>query len=335
MPVRILNQSEVESLLTMDDCIHVMEEALTTLAEGDAIQPLRSILRMPNLKGAFGVMPGVIERPAAFGLKAISVYPANHGTEYDSHQGAVLLFEPVHGSLAAILDASSITAIRTAAVSGVATILLARRDAGDLAILGSGVQADTHLDAMRAVRDLRRVRTWSRNTHHATDFAKRARSRHGLAVEVMPTAQAAVTGADLICTVTGAKDPILAGEWIMPGAHINAVGSSMRDARELDTAAVVRSRLFVDRRESALHEAGDFLIPRAEGAVTDAHILGELGDLLLNRATGREGPADITLFKSLGLAIEDVAVARHVCTMAQERGVGLVLDLGGQRGTHP
>jgi alanine dehydrogenase len=229
------------------------------------------------------------------------------------------------------MDAAAMTAIRTAAVSAVATRLLARDDAGDLAILGTGVQARTHLEAMRVVRAIRRVRVWSRHDANQRAFAAWAGQRFGCEVETPASARDAVAGADLICTVTSARTPVLAGDWIAPGVHINAVGASLRDARELDTAAVVRARLYVDRRESALNEAGDFLIPLAEGAITEAHILGEVGELLLGRAVGRQGPADVTLFKSLGLAVEDVAAAHLVWSEAERRNVGTVVELGGLR----
>ena len=331
MPVRILNGAEVSRLLDMATCIDGMRKVLMALGRGQAIQPLRTVLRLPRERGAFAVMPAQVDDPDAFGLKVITVFPGNEGTRYDSHQGAVLLFEPAHGTLVAVMDAASMTAIRTAAVSGVATDALARPDAADLAILGTGVQARTHLEAMRVVRPIRQVRVWSRDSNHRREFADWARKRFGLDVKTADTAQAAVTGADLICTVTSSRTPVLMGSWIRPGAHLNAVGSSLAAARELDTDAVRRARLFVDRRESALNEAGDFLIPRAEGAVDDSHILGELSDLLLDRVKGRERPEDVTLFKSLGLAVEDVAGAHLVWREAESRNVGTVIELGGLR----
>jgi ornithine cyclodeaminase len=335
MPVRILTGTDVTRLLTMEACIQVMTDVLTALARGDAIQPLRTVIRLPHDRGVFAVMPAQVNDPDAFGLKVITVFSKNHGTRYDSHQGAVLLFEPDHGTLAAVVDAVSMTAIRTAAVSAVATHLLARPDAGDLALLGTGVQARTHLEALRVVRPLRRVRAWSRDPVHQGAFAEWAGHRFGLEVETPATPRETVDGADLICTITSSRQPVLAGEWIAPGAHVNAVGASLPDARELDTAAVARARLFVDRRESAFNEAGDFLIPRSEGAIGDDHIRGELGDLLLGRLTGRERDDQVTLFKSLGLAVEDVAAAHVVFQEAERRNVGTVVELGGLREDGP
>jgi alanine dehydrogenase len=331
MKVLIVNQAEVRQLLPMAECVDVMAEALMTLARGEAILPLRPVLWLPEKVGALGMMPSYLANIEAMGLKVVSVFPGNHGTQYDSHMGAVMLFETQHGQLLAIIDASEITAIRTGGVSGVATRTLAREDAHTLAILGSGVQSRTHLAAMLAVRDIQRVRVWSRNADHAAQFAEREARRHSVAVTAAASAQEAVDGADVICTTTSARDPILKGEWITPGTHINAIGSSVPFTRELDTAALVKSRLFVDRRESTVNEAGDFLFPKNEGAITDDHILGDLGDVLLGKVEGRRSPDDITLFKSLGIAVEDLAAAHHVYRKAVEAGAGVAVELGGGR----
>ena len=329
MPTRVLSPTEIRKLLPMDACVDLMAEALMTLGRDDAINPLRNGIRLPNDLGLLGMMPGYMEQPHTFGLKVVSVFPGNHGTDFDSHQGVVVLFEVEHGFPVAILDASEITAIRTAAATGVATRLLAREDASDLAILGSGVQAKTHLEAMRVVRNIDRVRVYSPNAERLERFVTEARERHGIDVTATSSAQAAVDSADIICTTTSAREPILMGQWIASGSHINAVGSSVRFTRELDTDAVVRSRLFVDRLESALNEAGDFLFPKQEGAIDDGHIVGEIGDILLGKLPGRESPDEITLFKSLGLAVEDLAAADYVYKRAEAEGVGTTVDLGG------
>ena len=331
MEVLIVNQSEVARLLPMEACIETMAATLAAMARGETILPLRQVLLLPDRLGAFAAMPAYVPTSAAIGLKSITVFPGNHGTEFDSHQGAVLLFETRHGSLLAVMDASSITAVRTAAVSGLATRLLARSDAGDLALLGTGVQALTHLEAMSLVRRLRRVRAWSRDSEHVRSFVERVRRRLDLTVEAAASARAAVEGADIVCTVTSSREPVLEGAWLSPGAHVNAVGSSLPVARELDTAAVSRSRFFVDRRESTLNEAGDFLIPKREGAIDDGHILAELGELLLGAHPGRQSETEITVFKSLGLAVEDVAAARLVYDNAVKAGAGTRVELGGAR----
>ena len=331
MRILVVSQDEVSRLLPMAGCMEAMAAVLRALTEGEALLPLRTVLRLPGGAGAFGVMPAYLAKPPAIGLKAITVFPGNEGTAYDSHQGAVLLFDTDHGRLLAVMDASSITAIRTAAVSGVATRALAREDAGDLALLGTGVQAMTHLESMLLARRIRRIRAWSRQEESVARFAARAAERFGVAVEPAASAQAAVAGADLICTVTASREPVLEGAWIAPGAHVNAVGSSIRTSRELDTEAMRRAALFVDRRESTLNEAGDFLIAKSEGAIGDGHIRAELGEVLLGRHAGRTSAEEVTVFKSLGLAVEDVASAHHIHEAARRTGAGTWVELGGER----
>jgi len=331
MPVRILTQEQVTDLLPMPACVDLMDAALRAMTRGGAILPLRTMLRLPEGRGIFGSMPSYLNPPDAIGLKAITVFPGNEGTKYDSHQGVVLLFEAVHGSLVAILDASSITAIRTAAVSGVATRALARADAGDLAILGAGVQAMTHLDAMAAVRPLRRVRVWSRTPASVEKFVAAAKGRHPVVVEPAPTVEAALRGADLVCTVTSSRAPVLERRMLADGCHLNVVGASLATARELDSDTVAAARVYTDRRESLLAESGDFLIPRSEGRFGDEHLIGEVGEVLEGKVEGRRNASDLTLFKSLGLAIEDLAAAHYVNQRAAERGIGVVLEIGGLR----
>lgn len=334
-PVLLLSKSQVESLLPMDECIDAVEGALATLARGGSVQPLRAATWLPDRSGLLGTMPGMAGgEPPTLGIKVVTVFPGNHPSPgssqpaLPSHQGVVLVFDAQRGNLAAILDAESVTAIRTAAASAVATRLLAREKASVLALLGSGVQATTHLEAMRAVRPVSEVRVWSRTSEHALAFAKTAGSQHGLPVRPVASAQEAVDGADLVCTVTGSAEPVLEGAWLAPGAHVNAVGACTARARELDTDAVVRSRLYTDRRESLFMEAGDFRFPKAEGAITDEHLVGELGELILGRISARRSDSEITLFKSLGIAVEDLASAEHVVRKAREAGIGHEVVLG-------
>jgi ornithine cyclodeaminase len=329
MKVLFLNEAGVKDLLPMESCIGLMRDALTTFARGDAVLPLRSLVRLPDGTGILGLMPGYLGHPQSFGLKVVSVMPGNHGTAYDSHQGVVMLFGLVHGEPLAILDATAITAIRTAAASAVATDSLAREDAGDLALIGSGTQGRTHLAAMRAVRRLRRVRVWSRTRANAERFARDEAGSHGMAIEVSASAEDAVRGADLICTTTAAREPVLRGAWLSPGAHVNAVGACFAATRELDTEAVRRARFFADCRESCLNESGDFLIARKEGAIADAHLLGELGEVLLGRVAGRVTRDDVTVYESLGIALEDLASAHDIHRRALESGAGTWLDWGG------
>ncbi|MGV3708620.1 MAG: ornithine cyclodeaminase family protein [Gemmatimonas sp.] len=336
MHTLLLSDHDVIKLLPMAECIDVMASALQSVAQGDSMLPLRTVIRLPDTMNAFASMPAVLGRgqEASIGAKLITVFPGNDATPFDSHIGVVLLFDAEHGALQAIADASSITAIRTAAVSGLATRLLAREDASELAILGAGVLAMTHLDAVLAVRAIRRVRVWSRSGTRAVEFAERARKKFNVEIVVSDSVQSAVSNAHVVCTVTSSRTPVLEGEWISPGTHINAVGASISTARELDSAAVKMARLFVDKRESTLAESGDFLIPKSEGAFGDEHILGDLGDLMLGRTQGRADASQVTLFKSLGLAVEDVASLRHIYEKAKATGAGTTMAFGGLREGH-
>jgi ornithine cyclodeaminase/alanine dehydrogenase-like protein (mu-crystallin family) len=324
MTVLVLSHADVGRLLPMDACIELVADVLRATARGDAVLPLRTAVWMPDRAGMLGLMPGFVADPRRLGLKVVSIFPGNHGTGRDSHQGVVLLFDPAHGAPLAVIDASSITAIRTGAASAVATRALARPGAGDLAILGAGVQATTHLAAMRAVRPIRRVRVWSRTPAHAARFAAAC----PIPVEVMATARAAVDGAELVCTTTAARTPVLEGAWLAPGAHVNAVGACFTGARELDGAAIARARVIADSRASALAEACDLLLARAEGAIGDDHLAGELGDVLLGRMVGRRSDDEITVFESLGLAVEDLAAAHFVYERAMATGAGVAAPLG-------
>jgi ornithine cyclodeaminase len=330
MKVLIANQNQVIQLLPMKECIEVMEETLKMLARGDVLLPLRTMLFLPGSQNLLGLMPSYLGEIQSVGVKVIAAFPTNQGSQYDSHQGVVLLFDTEYGLLRAIVDGTAVTAIRTAAVSAVAARLLARPDAHDLALIGAGTQARTHLEAMLLVRPIKRVRVFSLPLEGAARFAEREASRHGIKIEVAETAEAAVDGADLICTVTTSTSPVLHGAWIKPGAHLTAVGAYTPTARELDTTAVLNARLYADRRESLLKEAGEFLIPQSEGVIGDDHIVAELGEVLLGKAPGRSSPAEITLFKSLGIAIEDLAAAHHILRNAQASGAGTWFEMGGQ-----
>ena len=330
-----VNHDDVLALLPMAECIDAMTDALRTLARGGALLPLRQVVRLPDGRNAFALMPAALNDPSALGAKIITVFPGNDATPYDSHQGAVLLFDTEYGRLIGILDASTITALRTAAVTAVATRLLAREDARTLALLGAGVQAETHLESIGLVRRIDEVRVWSRSGDRARRFADRYAAA-GKRIVVCQSAREAAEGADVVCTITSSREPVLFGEWLAPGTHVNAVGASLATSRELDSAAVVKSRLYVDRRESTVNEGGDFLVPKREGLIGDDHIVGEIGELLIEppRIPGRRSADEITLFKSLGLAIEDVAAARRIYDRALAAGAGRWLELGGLRDAH-
>lgn len=330
MKVLIADQKLVTELLPMDEAVGVMREALTMLARGEVIMPLRQVLVLPGGDRSMALMPSYAAGLEAVGAKVITGFPGNFGTGWDTHQGVVLVFDTERGLLRAVVDATSITAVRTAAVSGLVTDLLARPDAGDLAVIGAGTQAYTHLQAMTAVRPVRRVRVFSVPAESAATFAERESRLTGLTVEVAATAEEAVAGADLICTTTTSPEPVVLGAWVSPGAHINAVGAYSPSTRELDSDLVARSRLYADRRESLLSEAGEFLIPKGEGLIGDDHIVAEVGEVLLGEAPARTSPDEITLFKSLGIAVEDLAAAHHVYSKARERGLGTWVEIGGR-----
>ncbi len=324
-----IGRDQIRRLLPMGRCIDVMAEVLGDLARGSAINPLRSGIRVANGRGLLVMMPGGlgassgIGASGAFGAKVLSVFAGNRAAGLESHQGLVVLFESEHGRPTAILDASEITAMRTAAVSGVATRVLAIPDATDLAIIGSGTQARTHLEAMREVRDITHVRAWSPTRDRLAAFVDQARAQTGLQVEAAGSAREAVKGAQIVCTVSAATEPVVQGAWLAPGTHVNAVGSSVPTAREVDGEAVRDARVFVDRRESAMHESGDLLAAIRDGLIEESHIRAELGDVLIGTADGRRRADEITLFESLGLAVEDLAAAAVVVAAAREQGMGI------------
>jgi ornithine cyclodeaminase len=318
--VPYISRDEILALLPVDSCIAAMEQTFTALANGQVVQPLRTAIHLPDGSGSLYTMPAFTADPPALAVKMITIFPGNRALGRESHEGVVLLFDTQTGELRAMLDAGALTAVRTAAVTALATRLLARPDAGDLAMLGTGVQAAAHLDALLCVRTLRRIRVWSPARENVLRFVKQHSSRLGLEIEAAASARDAVTGADIVCTVTSSHTPVLEGDWLTAGAHVNAVGASMPTTREVDTETIRRARVFVDMRAAALAEAGDVLIPINEGVIGADHVLGELADLVLSRVTGRLTDHDITFFKSLGLAMEDAAAAAIVLRNTESRG---------------
>ena len=307
-----VNKERIASLLPMNECIEVMEKTFRSLAAGECLQPLRNIMELPARNGVLCMMPGYAEKLGVMGIKVITVFHANSEVGLPSHQGIVILFDAKNGHPLMLFDALEITAIRTAAASAVATKLLSRMDASTLAIIGSGEQAKRHIEAITLVRTIKQVNIWSRKEKNAKDLAETASGIYGVPIAVSGDINETVTNADIICTVTSSKEPLVSGDWISAGTHINAVGSSTPTARELDTAAMVRSKLFTDCYDSIFNEAGDFLIPKKEGAVTDDHVKAELGEVLTGVKKGRENNDEITVFKSLGIAAEDIFSAFHI-----------------------
>jgi ornithine cyclodeaminase/alanine dehydrogenase-like protein (mu-crystallin family) len=314
--VLILSARDVRTSLTMNDCIEIIDRTMRTVSRGGAQLPLRTVLKLPFDGNVFASMPGFIDEPRALGAKLIAVYPGNPSRGRSSHMGVIVLFDPETGAPAAFIDAAEVTAIRTAAASAVATRALARPDATQLAILGTGEQAREHLRAMAAVRRLRQVRVWGRSAERAEALVAEG-NRLGLAIEAAVSARQAVADADLICTTTGSHDPILFGDWIAPGAHVNLVGASVATMREADDAVVTRSRFFVDYRASALAQAGEFLHAKQAGLIDDTHIVGEIGEVLNGSVAGRRTASEITVYKSLGSAAQDLAVAQHLADRAR------------------
>jgi ornithine cyclodeaminase/alanine dehydrogenase-like protein (mu-crystallin family) len=310
MDPQFINNEKIETLLPMRDCIAAMETMFRDLAEDRILQPLRSLIWLPDRSGLLGMMPGYAQGPNIIGVKLITIFHANGPAGLPSHQGIVILFEATPGTPLLLLDAAAITAIRTAAASALATRILARKDATRLAVIGTGEQAARHIESIALVRPIDNIYCWGRNPGHAAALRNRLAARYPIHVSASP--QAAVEAADIICTVTSATQPVVEGCWLKPGAHLNVVGSCTPNNREIDSEAMRRSSLFTDRYESLFKEAGDFLIPRQEGAINDTHVKGELGEVLIGAKPGRTSDADITLFKSLGIAAEDLYAAWHI-----------------------
>ena len=329
MSVLILGEAEVHQHLVMAECIEAMAGALGALARGEASMPLRSVLRGPQSKGMLGLMPAYRggETPV-YSLKAVCVFPENPRLGLDAHQGTVTLFDGETGRPSAILNGSALTSIRTAAVSALATRLLAPPDAGVLALLGSGVQARAHLSALALVRALREVRIHSPNDEHAQALAAAgAQELEGVRFEVCASAREALAGAELVVTATNSRTPVLEREWLEPGAHVNAIGASVPSHRELDTATLAAAELFVDSRESAANEAGEYRDALSGGEIGPDHIRAELGEVVIGAHPGRSGPAALSVFRSLGLAVEDLAAAELAVANARRARAGVEVEL--------
>lgn len=324
--MRIINRQEVERLLPMATCIDVMADAMRAASGGAVAMPLRLFTPLADGSGSFGLMPGSTLDPPFFGAKVISLLPGNPAKGLPMVQGYVSLFEHETGKPVALIEGASVTAIRTAAASGLATRELAREDARTHGIFGTGVQAVTHIDAVSCARDIRKIVVWGRDPDKTRQFARRQSERAQVEVTATEDPQEAA-GCDIVSTVTAASEPILCGDWLRPGCHLNLVGVHTPEAREADTRAIERSRVYVDFMESALSEAGDILLPIGEGAIDQAHILGEIGQVLAGAVPGRTGDTDITLYKSLGIVAQDLFAAAHIYARALEEAAGVEVDL--------
>ncbi|HEY2447190.1 MAG TPA: ornithine cyclodeaminase family protein [Rhizomicrobium sp.] len=306
--MRFIDGDEVGRRLTYELCIPIVHEAMIAFSRGDTRQVLRSIVPLSDGR-LFGVMPGAMGAFAPFGAKVISVFQENTPKGRPSHQGLVVLFDPETGAPLCVVDAGEITAIRTAAASAVATDALARADARRLAILGTGEQAATHIRAIAKVRNLELVAVWGRSPERARAFARRMGAEMGVPVAAAKDVEQAVAEADMICAVTAASEPILKGEWVTPGTHVNLVGSGYAGPVEVDNNLVVRSRFVVDSREGVLQQGAEFLKAKEAGLIGDDHIVGEIGEVLAGSIEGRRSVGEITVYKSLGHVVQDLATA--------------------------
>lgn len=321
----VIGREEVRSRLTYEACIPIVREAMIALSQGRTRQLLRQIIDL-DAGRAFGVMPGAMGVNDVFGAKLISVFPENFDKGLQSHQGVVAIFDPETGAPAAIVHAGEITAIRTAAASAVATDALARPDATRLAVLGYGEQAETHVAAIAKVRPLDDVAVWGRSPERAAAFAERVAAELDLPIRPCASAREAVATADIVCTVTAASEPVLLGEWLAPGAHVNLVGSSRPGPVEVDDDLVVRARVFADHRESVLRQGAEILRAKAAGLIGDEHVLGEIGQVLDGSLPGRVSPGDLTVYKSLGSIVQDLSTAWALYRQARAEGFGARID---------
>jgi len=307
--MRIIDREEVAERLTYELCIPVVRAAMIAFSRGETKQLLRSIIPLGDGR-MFGVMPGALGEKGVFGAKLISVFPENFAKGLQSHQGVVVLFDGETGQVSSIVHAGEITAIRTGAASAVATDALARADARRMALLGYGEQAATHARAISRVRALEGLSVWGRSPERAAAFAAKMSGELGVPVEARPSAEAAVADADIVCTVSAAKEPILLGRWVKAGTHVNVVGSGFAGPTEVDDDLVAGSRFIADSREGVLAQGAEFLNAKAAGRVNDDHVVGEIGQVLDGRLEGRQSADQITVYKSLGHVVQDLAAAQ-------------------------
>jgi ornithine cyclodeaminase len=323
MTFLVISGEEVAEHLSWDACIPLMREAMSALSRGETKQLLRSIVDLDG-GGMFGIMPGAMgqgpDKSGPFGAKLLSVFPAAAGIP--SHRGMLVLFDSASGAPACLIEAGELTAIRTAAASAAATDALARPEASRLAILGTGEQAWRHIEAIAHVRQLTEILIWGRSPEKAAALSMRTRNKLGLDSSPAPGVESAVAGADIVCTATGSAEPILFGDWVDPGTHLNIVGSSRAGPVEIDGQLVVKSRFFADHRESVLRQGAEFLEAKAAGLIGDDHVIGEIGEVYDGRIPSRRSPEEITIYKSLGSIVQDLAAGWHLYEAALEKGFG-------------
>ncbi|MBI3980007.1 MAG: ornithine cyclodeaminase family protein [Chloroflexi bacterium] len=318
----IISSDELRELLTMEDDIAALERAHVEFSRGQVLMPVRSRLAYPERRGGLGMMPAILKDTDTMGIKVQCSFQDNPASGLPLIMGLVLLYDPHTGEPLAVMDSAYITAVRTAAASAMATKYLARPDAHVLAILGAGLQGRTHLWAMKTVRPVERVQVYSRTRESCERYKAEMEAKHGLAVAICDTPEQAVRGADLICTTSVSRTPIVEGKWVQPGAHINGVGSYSLDTREIDSDAVAMAKVVVDSRDAVLKECGDIMIPVQEGRITIDHLVGEIGEVIAGAKPGRTSAEEVTIYKSLGVGIQDVATAHMVYHKALKLGMG-------------
>jgi len=324
---RLLTEDDVAGLLSIDDLIDAMKTALVQFSSGKVAQPIRSVLPVGSDRSFLGVMPACLSEPAAVGTKLVTVFPANAARELPTHLATILLFSAETGALVAMMDGRYITEARTAAVSALSAVALARDETETLAIIGSGVQARSHLSTLETVFEFNEVRVWSPDAGHVADFLDEMAPITKSALAGSASAERAVRDADLIVLATSSPTPVIENEWVKDGAHVISVGACRPTEREMDPALVQRGVLYVDSREAALVESGDIVMGIREGRFTASHLAGELGAVLAGATPARRWPNDVTIFKSLGLAVEDVVAADLVYRRAVAMEVGTEIGL--------
>ena len=325
--MRIITLSDVERLLPYKDCVEAMRKAMLAVSAGDVTLPIRQFMAIPDAPGSLALMPGTLGDPATFGIKLVCKYQRPPDSPYGTHVGMVMLFDAVEGLPLAMVEGSSLTGIRTAAASAMATDALARKDAKRLAILGCGEQAMRHIPAIQAVRDIEEVIIWGRNGDKAKSFAAEMAEQFSVTTKTGETVEDTISGADIICTTTSSKTPILSGNALPSGVHVNLVGSAIPTTAEADAAVVTSGRFFVDYRPAAMAAAGELLNAIKEGAATEATIAGEIGEVLSGKVEGRTSAEEITVYKSLGVSAQDLAASHIVYERAVAEGAGIEINM--------
>jgi len=319
----ILDRESVAASLSYRDCIDALEPAMRAVSAGKTIMPLRQYMNIPQGSTRFTLMPGYLGDPACFGVKIVSKAERGPDSPVGSHTGAVMLFSAPEGIPLALMDGSELTAIRTAAASALATRVLARPEARRLAMIGCGMQAKHHLHALREVRPIEQLVIWGRDRSRVEKFLAELALPADMSVEIADSVAAAVADADIVTTVTSARTPLLEGRWLRPGTHVNLVGAAIRDAAEADVEVVRRARFFIDYRESAMAQAGELLNAIEQNIVSESHIAGEIGEVLAGKLPGRRDAAEITVYKSLGVAAQDLAAGLCAWSQARTRSLGV------------